>query len=225
MGKFSVHSFTYFRTILLVGAVSVSAELLLGASGAFAQDCDIQPVSEASSATLATQSNFTCLIAKLGAALSRVEVLEAELEPFRNSSGMVVAFNRGQRSGGGCPPGWSLFESAGGRMIVGAGTNTNTDQNGINLRDYPSFKDDPANAVGGEEKHTLIGPELPPHTHKLPDNILTNPAPKTQVDSGRHAGTNAGVNINRIDATLSTGGGQAHNNMPPYIALFYCKKD
>lgn len=80
--------------------------------------------------------------------------------------------------------------------------------------------------TGGEEKHTLTIPELPAHDHDHPDGQNN-----CRVD--RSAGAN-GVAINMPSAPIvsdvesawtdETGEGQAHNNMPPYIAAFYIRR-
>lgn len=134
-------------------------------------------------------------------------------------AGAVVAFDRGQRNGGACPSGWSLFESAGGRMIVGAGTNTNKDQNGSDLRDYPSLADDPEKAVGGQEKVKLKVSEMPKHSHIFTFSDGTN-SPRHVDNSHDEFGLK-----NSTENTSVAGEGQPHDNMPPYVALYFCKKD
>lgn len=72
--------------------------------------------------------------------------------------------------------------------------------------------------TGGEKTHTLTIDEIPAHTHKLTYDI-----------SG--AGTNTGGTVALGNTsttsslgTLPTGGGQAHNNLQPYIVLNYIIK-
>lgn len=212
--KYTAKLSIFSRTTLLIGAVSIA---LL--SSAQAQECDIQDVTKTSNATRASKANFTCIVAKLGATLSRLERIEAETAPFRRAKGIVAAFDRSQNDA--CPKGWELFRPAGGRFIVGAGVNTNTDQAGNELTDHPSRLDDKTKAVGGAEKHTLTVAEMPSHSHR-----------------GNNVGTSAGRgNTNMLhpwgsstkgqlakEGVENSGGNQPHNNMPPYIALFYCTK-
>ncbi|BCX49742.1 tail Collar domain-containing protein [Haloferula helveola] len=81
---------------------------------------------------------------------------------------------------------------------------------------------------GGEEVHTLNATEMPAHTHEL--MASTSPASTGQPDSGvlfakssdpiYHAPT---TTVAPAAGTLTTvGGGQAHNNMQPYIAINFC---
>lgn len=79
-----------------------------------------------------------------------------------------------------------------------------------------------AGATGGETNHTLTTNEMPSHNH---DTIIHN----HQVDGGKY-------NVSRVqwesgnDATFSTistertGGGQSHNNMPPYLVVYMWKR-
>lgn len=75
-----------------------------------------------------------------------------------------------------------------------------------------------AHTSGGTEKHTLTTAEMPAHTHP--------PAPGFegiwQADTAAAPVVQAGGNFtgnNFQMATGSAGGGLAHNNMPPYIAM------
>lgn len=211
--KYTARLSIFSRTTLLIGAVSIA---LL--SPAQAQECDIQDITKASHATRASKANFTCIVAKLAATLSRLETIEAETAPFRRAKGIVAAFDRSEEDA--CPKGWKIFKPAGGRFIVGAGVNTNSDQAGNELTDHPSRLDDKIKAVGGAEKHTLTVAEMPSHDHRG-NNVGTsaNRGATNMLhpwDSGTKGEPSQGVE--------PSGGNQPHNNMPPYIALFYCKK-
>jgi len=116
----------------------------------------------------------------------------------------VIAFDRGE-----CPDGWKKFEPAAGRMIVGAARSG-----------YPSYSQDPEHAIGGEETVTLTIKQMPSHTHDFADMGLAND------DSGSGQSDREWVNVlKEIQPTLATGGGEPHNNMPPYVALYYCERE
>lgn len=74
-------------------------------------------------------------------------------------------------------------------------------------------------ATGGEATHTLTIDEMPSHAHNY------------FVDTS--AGNKYGVSINNIQyekgeinwaSTYDRGGGQAHNNMPPYLVVYMWKR-
>ena len=74
--------------------------------------------------------------------------------------------------------------------------------------------------VGGAETHTLTTAEIPAHTHRsIASANLADTSGTNQVSNGSGGGT-----WNSNPNTGSAGGGGAHNNMPPYIALNYLIK-
>lgn len=79
----------------------------------------------------------------------------------------------------------------------------------------PDF--DEAAKTGGEKTHTLAVGEMPSHTHYM--TYATNWDGKKS--SGWIVGTNSG---SRVDRTGSTGDGFAHNNMQPYITVYYWQR-
>ena len=133
-------------------------------------------------------------------------------------SGAVMAFDLSD----GCPKmGWSEFSDGQSRMIIGA-----TFKNG----NLPSGNGELTRRVfrtpGGTEKHKLKIEEMPTHAH-----------PVSTFDWGHTVNNNGSKN--RIDVddgppykpdwhgklnTEKRGDGVPHNNMPPYLPLFFCKK-
>ena len=93
---------------------------------------------------------------------------------------------------------------------------------GSGTDEYGSFTYE-AGKKYGERKHPLTTDEMAPHTHESPDNA-----------AGYYAGWGSKSgdgwvtqSANRTDGgnwkTKSTGGGQAHNNLPPSVCA-YCWK-
>ncbi|MCP4406564.1 MAG: hypothetical protein GY807_02155 [Gammaproteobacteria bacterium] len=207
-----------FLFILLSGVVSTEA-----------QDCSISSLMEATNTTKAAQANFTCMQSRLLSAISRIETLEAEMEPYRVARGIIAAFDRSEEDA--CPRGWTRFSPAGGRVIVGAGVNKNVDANGVELTDYPSLNDDPIKAVGGLETVTLTSEQMPSHNHNSRNDDRLVIVNKFDTNSGPLTGDPSQRKPNLSDSSgLSSAGGadgvtQEHENMPPYVALYFCKKD
>lgn len=80
-----------------------------------------------------------------------------------------------------------------------------------------------AGSTGGEAAHTLTVTEMPSHRHGLTDGPANNAGRAGTGTS--HFGT---VQMDVVWAsgyqTDATGGDQAHNNMPPYLAVYMWKR-
>jgi hypothetical protein len=87
---------------------------------------------------------------------------------------------------------WTQIE---GRFLLGASTNYTV------------------NDTGGEETHTLTVNEIPSHNHTVKSYANGN------ISGGNTDGYYKASGPNTW-ATNSTGGGQAHNNMPPYKVVY-----
>ncbi len=156
-------------------------------------------------------------------------------------AGAVMAFDRAS----GCPEGWGLFAEASGRFIIGVG-------GGYEL---PYVGGEPRYQTGGAETHALNIDEMPDHRHNffsarwfrsfggdvnaLTDAVLDiggvnrdgTPYKKDrnlpgQVSIEELPGTERYLEIYDAERTRFTDAkGAPHNNMPPYIALYFCKKE
>lgn len=118
--------------------------------------------------------------------------------------------------------GWSSYANAAGRFIVGVGNGT-----GLTVRNLEE--------IGGEEEHTLTVEEMPAHSHEILAKMAGSLKPindqKMMMTLHRNSfgrsgsgGTNDASNAYEVEIRPQ-GGGTAHNNMPPYIALYFCKKE
>jgi hypothetical protein len=73
------------------------------------------------------------------------------------------------------------------------------------------------NATGGAETHTLSVAEMPAHTHSYDKQVTSTDAISIH-DIVRTTGGNTGA------TTGSTGSGDAHNNLQPYIVVYMWKR-
>lgn len=144
------------------------------------------------------------LLGKLSAKQDEMERQVREIQRFQIPRGAVMPFTTE-----GCPEGWSRYTDVDGRMIVGTGRRA-----GASKEFIYSFKD-----TGGEEEHRLTVAELPRHSHK---SVSALDGQSLQWGPGSHPIPTSVANKNAA-ADWSAGSGQPHNNMPPYIALFFCQ--
>lgn len=75
-----------------------------------------------------------------------------------------------------------------------------------------------AGSTGGEATHTLINSEIPSHNHAIwyPNESAGNNSAQIGYPSVASKSTYYAVGSNTGDV----GGGKAHNNMPPYLAVY-----
>jgi hypothetical protein len=75
-----------------------------------------------------------------------------------------------------------------------------------------------AGSTGGEATHTLINSEIPSHNHAIwyPNESAGNNSAQIGYPSVASKSTYYAVGSNTGDV----GGGEAHNNMPPYLAVY-----
>jgi hypothetical protein len=111
------------------------------------------------------------------------------------------------------PNGWEIFYQMGGRFPVGA-HHISTDEG---LTKY-SFGD-----KGGEEKHTLSVDEMPAHTHDFSGKVDIVGRDNASNNGSTVAEASGGFRFSLNSPNL-TGGSQAHENRPPYLAIYFIKK-
>ena len=79
-----------------------------------------------------------------------------------------------------------------------------------------------AEKTGGEKTHKLTQNEMPAHTHSLTGAVNNPEAPET----ANLRGTGYSTTVQQLvqGRAASTGGDEAHNNMPPYITCYIWKR-
>lgn len=95
----------------------------------------------------------------------------------------------------------------------------------------------PAGSQGGEASHTLTTAEMPSHRHNPANEsgyygFITNSKKAFEVgDMGVQSGSGryypystVAFDISRNSLTGTTGGGNSHNNMPPYLSIYIWKR-
>jgi hypothetical protein len=146
----------------------------------------------------------------------------------RVSSGLIMA---SLRQCADLPGNWSDFHEARGRFIVGAGDHDkNPWPDGLTVR--PPFTAGTVNpdnrTIGGAETVTLTEAQMPSQSHNSRNfHVGVGVSGADNRDNLRiEIGANppADAYTGPI-TTMDAGSSQPHNNMPPYIALYFCKKD
>lgn len=89
---------------------------------------------------------------------------------------------------------------------------------GVNEQD-PDFT--PAGKIGGAKTHTLTISELPPHDHQIMNFNAWGDSP---IRANRYEFSVNKTYSHGENPTKSTGGGQPHNNLQPYVAVYIWKR-
>lgn len=84
-----------------------------------------------------------------------------------------------------------------------------------------------AGSTGGEESHTLTEDEIAPHKHAMayaPESSASSTGFSYGIAAGSATNSAGGRGYASNLGTFSAGGGQPHNNMPPYLAVYTWKR-
>ena len=105
------------------------------------------------------------------------------------------------------------------RFVLCDGNNSTPNLSGRFVVGYDASNIDyDVNDTGGSESVTLTVNQIPAHTHNI------NLAVRAFYQEPRNFGVGTDGSANNSEDTGSTGGGQSHENRPPYYALCYIMK-
>ena len=205
------------------GLRTIAASLLL-AGAAQAQDIKLDNCVDLSDQTEADYPvAFTCVgllqgeIARLSGALEGVNDRLGQIEEATRGldpipSGTVAAFDLSD----GCPDSWAPFAESQGRVIIGASFGISS---GL-FRVEPKLTDRKYREHGGEEKVRLSLGQMPEHSHFIPSDGSGHDDIQSLYNTPN---SDEGISTNSA-RTSSAGKSEPHNNMPPFLALYFCKK-
>lgn len=170
---------------------------------------------------LSPKANISELFDCLKEMNREIEELKRAALPERT----VLIVNETER----CPAGWSSVRRAEGRFIIGAHDNATYDSSvdpDVSRR-FPGER-------GGSEAVALTIPQIPAHTHGYQDVFFSEIKqwmPKEAIplpipDGVGHANKVDYDNVGWAQERKSdaTGADAAHDNMPPYVAFFFCMR-
>lgn len=79
---------------------------------------------------------------------------------------------------------------------------------------------DTVEETGGAKTHTLTVTEMPSHTHPGSSGAITS----VQSGNGLVSGSGNPPVVSAGNIAQATGGGEAHNNLQPYIVTYFFKR-
>lgn len=179
----------------------------------------------ASAVTASILAGVSSVVAQsqLSSEAQLVQKLIDELDAFKGS---VVAFDRK----GGCPAGWSPHTDSYGRVIVGAIPNgpKRPSEMTHEVLDHKAYF---AGLRDGEEHVALTPSQMPSHWHvngEFQRLMRLGKIGEKFTTMGGDEGLGEPI-LHVSKPMLKKGGDEGgvtvpHNNMPPYIALYFCKK-
>ena len=133
----------------------------------------------------------------------------------------VMAFD----DSAGCPDGWKPFLAAQSRAIIGATFGTGSEP-GLGNNEYgTALVERKYRDHGGAEEVFLRLSQIPTHNHGLLLTMAAGPGANLHHYDNPSARDLIASSSIRPDApNVAEGQNQPHNNMPPYIALYFCQK-
>lgn len=121
--------------------------------------------------------------------------------------GAVLAFDREE-----CPSGWTPFETGMGRVIVGAIPQELDAAVSANLKSNDEYR---LNRTGGKEYNT---DGVRPHSHTL--HVTDHFQKGGKAEAVWHPNSNISGNLTNLSDASSVD----ESNVPPYVALLYCRR-
>lgn len=180
----------------------------------------------ASTLTIVTPAlaDDNAVLEALKKASDQIENLTQRLEVFEKKpggkvvpAGAVMAFDLPN----GCPKGWTEFTPAAGRFIIAVDGDKYT---------LPYIAGKPDYQRHGEETIKLSIQEMPKHLHGYMDKHFHADNGGWSLAGGNNNFNSTGLAKSETQLAgghddIAHGESAPHNNMPPYIALYMCKKD
>ena len=140
-------------------------------------------------------------------------------EGRKEFEGAVVAFidTENEENNRSCPDNWGPWEKAEGRILIGVGAS----EDDVDAAAQPLLQLSPAE-TGGVVEHRLTPAEMPRHQHDYKDRHLHDDGRGRAV--GRDGGDGGADDLRRTDPAGGTDTDEwdAHENMPPYVAVRFC---
>jgi len=178
-------------------AVNTKAEINGDANESFSATTAASGTNTTQVATTAFVENATSA-ASLADAIYPVGAIFTTVTAYANSAAVVAAI-------GGTT--WVAFGA--GKMPIGV--------------DSSDTDFDTAEETGGSKTHTLTTSEMPSHNHSNGSYTKLGIANGSNTTQGVDSSSGELNLINTADIQAA-GGGSAHNNMPPYIAVYMWKR-
>ena len=167
-------------------------------------------VGSATSATNATNStNATNVYAKSGSYKSMANALLEMIYPV----GSVYISTKNTSPATFLGGTWTRIN---GRFLLGLGSNAANTVTTYGSLAAGSINRTTAKELGGEVTHKLTTTEMPKHKH----NLIVRVGASTGTYYGYPPASNSGGSNSEQNVGYETGGDGAHNNMPPYIAVY-----